>query len=521
MKNSANYTETGIWVMYLRKSRADNPEESVEEVLKKHEGILQEWAKRELGYEIPDDDIYREIVSGESLDERVEALKLLARIEDPAVEGVVVVEPQRLSRGDLEDCGRLISTLRYSKTLVATPTMTYDLENKMERRFFQDELLRGRDYLEYVKEVLQRGRIAAIKRGCYIGTRSPYGFKKIMLGKDHSLEPDPDQAPIVQLIFSWYTEELLTPGQIAGRLNERGLPAPLGGAWTKDTIRQIIRNAHYAGKVFYNKIKQVTVMEHGERKTKRLTQGSDVYIEAEGLHEALITPEVWERAKELVARNPRVKHEYDLRNPLSGVLVCAKCGRAMHIHPYPKAVNRYECRQKPRCFKSVKVPFLMGAVITALEEAELPALQAKLKNDDGNSAKIQQKILEQLGKQMQELKIQEDKQYELLETGVYTQDLFERRHGALRARIEECQTQIYQTKANMPKAVDYEERIVALQDAIAALKDDTLAPKDKNRVVRAIVERIEYTGPESDGQNKKRQTRKGVDPFSLKVFLRL
>jgi NAD(P)-dependent dehydrogenase (short-subunit alcohol dehydrogenase family) len=32
--------------------------------------------------------------------------------------------------------------------------ITYDLEKKMERKFFQDELLRGRDYLEYTKEIL-------------------------------------------------------------------------------------------------------------------------------------------------------------------------------------------------------------------------------------------------------------------------------------------------------------------------------------------------------------------------------
>ena len=153
-----------IWLMYLRKSRQDNPDESVEEVLSKHEAILQEWARRELGREIPEDCIYREVISGESISERVKIQKVLSRIEDPNVAGVVCVDPQRLSRGDLMDCGTLINTFMYTKTLVATPMMTYDLTNKMERRFFQDELMRGRDYLDYVKEVLTRGRIAAVKK---------------------------------------------------------------------------------------------------------------------------------------------------------------------------------------------------------------------------------------------------------------------------------------------------------------------------------------------------------------------
>ena len=170
--------------------------------MSKHETILQEYAEKELGGRISEENIYREVVSGESIEDRVEVRKLLARIEDPAVQGVLVVEPQRLSRGDLEDCGRLMNDLRYTHTKVVTPGMTYDLENKMERKFFQDELLRGRDYLEYTKEILFRGRVAAVKRGCYIGNYAPYGYKKIKRGKDHTLEIVEDEAEICLLYTS-------------------------------------------------------------------------------------------------------------------------------------------------------------------------------------------------------------------------------------------------------------------------------------------------------------------------------
>ena len=36
-----------IWLIYLRKSRQDDPNETVEEVLSKHETMLQEWAMRQ------------------------------------------------------------------------------------------------------------------------------------------------------------------------------------------------------------------------------------------------------------------------------------------------------------------------------------------------------------------------------------------------------------------------------------------------------------------------------------------
>ena len=510
-----------VWLLYLRKSRQDDPNETVEEVLAKHEAILQEYARNNLGGPIPEENIYREIVSGESIDERVEIKKVLARIEDPAVKGVLVVEPQRLSRGDLEDCGRLINSLRFTHTQVGTPMMVYNLENKMERKFFQDELLRGRDFLEYTKEILFRGRVAAVKRGCYLGNYAPYGYKKVKIGKDHTLEIIEDEAEVVRLVFDLYTKEQLTPFRIAQRLNEMSIKAPRGEQWTKDTIRVMVRNVHYIGKVRFNYIKATQVLEHGEVVKKRLMQPDEEVIIAEGKQPAIIDAETWQAAQELVARNPRVKHTHDLKNPLSGVLTCSKCGRVMYIHPYKHATDRFECRSKPRCFKSVNMYELLDAVIVALEQSELPALRLKVKNDDGNARKIQERLLEKLEKQMAEYREQEEKQFDLLETGRYTQDLFDRRNAALRAKMEECQAAIYKAKSVMPKSVDYAERVVALENAIAILKDQDATPEQKNRVVKAIVERIEYVGSESIDHTKRKGVKRSDNPFTLNVFLRL
>ena len=508
-----------IWLMYLRKSRQDDPLQTVEEVLLKHEQILQEYARKELGGEIPEENIFREVVSGESIDDREEIQKVLARIEDPQVAGVLVVEPSRISRGDLADCARVISAFRFSNTLVGTPMMTYDLTKKMERKFFQDELMRGNDYLEYTKEILLRGRIAAVKRGCYIGTYAPYGYEKVMREDDPTLKIIPEEADVVRLVFDLYTKEGLTPFRIAQRLNEMSVSAPRGEIWKKDTIRVIVRNMHYIGKVFFNKIKRTPVLENGEVVMRRLTQPEEEIIIADGLHDPIIDMETWQRAQELVARNPRVKHTYALKNPLSGILVCGKCGRAMNIHPYKQATDRYECRTKPRCYKSVAMPELLDAVIFALEQSELPALQLKVKNDDGNARKIQEKQLERLESEMDGYRTQRERLFDFLETGVYTADVFEERHAKLQEKIDACRENIYKTKATMPKSVDYAERVVTLEQAIAALKDPEATPEQKNKIAKTIIERVEFTGHTSYGTDKKRDI--GVNPFSLAITLRL
>ena len=507
---------TGIWLMYLRKSRQDDPNETVAEVLAKHEVQLQEFALRELGRRIPEENIYREVISGESIDEREEIQKVLARIENPQVTGVLVIEPQRLSRGDLEDCGRLINAFRFTHTQVITPMMTYDLENKMERKFFQDELLRGRDYLEYTKEILLRGRIAAIKRGCYIANVPPYGYDKIKIGKDCTLVPN-ENADVVRTIFHLYTKEGLSPGQIAKRLNEMGIPAALGGKWEKIVPRKILTNIHYTGKVVFNSCKLTPVLEEGEITIKRLRQPKENVIIADGKHPAIIDWETWELAQKRFAKNPPLKHSATLRNPFTGILYCSKCRTALCLQQHKHAATRMTCRRvAPRCYKSAKYDDLYNAIVFALENAELPKLKLKVETGEGDAAKIQQNLLAKFEKELEGYRTQEDKQFELLENGTYSEEVFNRRHHIICEKIEYCQKQILETKMNMPKDIDYSERITTLENAIALLKDPNATPAQQNRILKSIVSRIEFTGEESLGPGNHISA---SNNFSLEVTL--
>lgn len=502
-----------IWIMYLRKSRQDDPNETVEEVLSKHETMLQEWARNNLGREIPEDCIYREIISGgESIDEREEMLNVLAKIEDNNVAGILCRDPQRLTRGTLEDCGRVISTLTYTNTLVATPNAVYYFNDKRDIKYFEMELMRGRDYLDYVKEVLYAGRVGAVKRGCFIGHRPPFGYDRVKIGKDHTLAPNKN-ADIVRMIFDWYVNEQLSYGKIAFKLNEMGVKTALNKMWRKDSIATIVNNRHYIGQVIYNRRQKVVTVENGKKRNRRFYMPEEEWIIAEGKHPAIIDRETFEKAQLIIDKHPRFGHDRLLTNMYAGVLVCSKCGKSMSRHPYRKAEDRLECRSKPMCFKSVKVCDVTTALITALEHSELPDLKAKLENGEGQSAKIQKRLLAKLEEQMEQYRAQEEKQYDLLETGVYTQAKFEERNAALRQKIESCASQIQNTKMNIPKAIDLSAKVVALEDAISALKDDNMPADPKNKILKSILSRVELEA--SDGDSK------GETRISLSVFLNL
>ena len=87
-------------------------------MLSKHETILDEWIANNLDAPIPEENRFREVVSGESIADRPEFRKVLKLLESPKYKAVLVVEVSRLGRPDMEEIGRLSKIFRYTNTLV-------------------------------------------------------------------------------------------------------------------------------------------------------------------------------------------------------------------------------------------------------------------------------------------------------------------------------------------------------------------------------------------------------------------
>lgn len=499
-----NVLSTEAYIIYLRKSRADSPDESVEEVLAKHEAMLQELAERELGGRIPEHCIFREIVSGETIEERPEVNKVLSLIENPAVKMVLVVEPARLSRGDLEDCGKIVNAFRYSSTKVMTMQMTYDLQNKMHRKFFEQELMRGNDFLEYTKEILLRGRILSVQNGNYIGNIPPFGFDKAVIDDCPSLKPN-EEADAVRLVFDMYVNQGKTYLEIARHLDSIGVKPRRGEIWEKTSIRAMLKNVHYVGLVKFGEHITEKVYVNGELKKRTIPAPEEDVIIAPGKHQAIVTQDVFDKAQEIINNNPRKKPDTTLKNPLAGVFFCSKCGKAMAQHPYKHARDRYECRNRNGCgSKSTYMDEVIEAVIFALEQEQLPELETMLKNNAGDSFMIQQKQLKKMNEELEGLKAQEVKQYEFLEKGIYSEDKFVERNKAVHAEMEVLKSRIYEAKKALPKSVDYGQKIVTLKKAISGLRDDSISIEVKNRLIKAIVKRIDYEYHGWEGKGKVR-----------------
>ena len=99
------------YLIYLRKSRSDASLEAMGvDVLERHEQILLDLAKR---MNLSIGGIYREVVSGESISARPEMQRLLSEVEARRWKGVVVMEVERLARGDTIDQGIVQRAFQY------------------------------------------------------------------------------------------------------------------------------------------------------------------------------------------------------------------------------------------------------------------------------------------------------------------------------------------------------------------------------------------------------------------------
>lgn len=518
------------YCLYLRKSRADIEAEAhgEGETLARHEMLLLEVARRNK-YNVTQ--IYREIVSGETIAARPVMQHLLQEVEQGLWDGVLVVEVERLARGDTIDQGIVAQTFKFSNTKIITPIKTYDPTNEYDEEYFEFGLFMSRREYKTINRRLQRGRLASVKEGKYVANKAPFGYERVRIqgDKGFTLAVVDDEADIVRMIYDWYTigekqsdgtYKRLGTSLIARRLNDMKIPSKTGGDWTVGTIRDILINPVYTGKIRWNWRHNVKKIVNGQVSVSR-PRSKDVVI-FNGLHPAIISDETFNIAQEFMSKNPPrpIGEQNIIKNPLAGIVICGKCGRHMVRRPYGK-------RNYPDTLMCAATSCdNVSSFLSLVEERILQALEEWLKDyklqwnissiDDNKSYEInvKQKNLNRHKAELDVLQKQLDKTYDLLEQGIYDTDTFLERSRVLCDKIEQARADLTNLENDLNTEIVRRENTVNIIPKVEKLLDvyqnlDTA--KAKNDMLKDVLEKVVYI--------KEKRARNGsLDDFKITIY---
>lgn len=507
-------------IMYLRKSRSDDPNLTIAEVLRNHEKELDTWCERNLNGTVPEKNRYKEVVSGEKMSERPEINKVLRELEKPNIKYLITNEPSRLSRGYLDEIGKLILLLRHNKITVITPTRIYDMEDKYSREEFERELKRGNEYLEYFKSIQKRGKDRKVEDGEYIGNVCPYGYKKVQYKEGKriikTLEIDEEKAEIIRMIFDMYANKGMTLYGIAKYLNEMQIPSLSGKPWSpQSAIKEILRNPVYIGKIRWKYQVNVTTVENQELVTRKLKVKNGDYLLYDGLHKPIIDEELFNKAQ--IERKKKVpkKTKSNFVNHYAGIVHCAKCGHAMKLVKEQRGIERLMCSATFGCTNAtVRIDELDELICKILLET-IEDFEVKMNYSNEDEIEEHNKKIQMLEKNLKKAEETELAQWKAQTNPDESQrmpaHIFKQLNEAVVKEKEDIKEMLEKLYTEAPKKADYKEKIYTFRQAVELIKDKSVSVKAKNDFLKGIFEKINFEREKSIRINRKQAEELGIN----------
>lgn len=499
------------YCIYLRKSRADLEAEAhgEGETLIRHEKALLELAKKNK-HNITK--IYREIVSGETISARPEMQKLLEDVEQNLWEGVYVMEIERLARGDTIDQGIVAQAFKYTETKIITPMKTYNPNDEYDEEYFEFGLFMSRREYKTIKRRLQRGRIASVKEGKYIGSVAPYGYKRVKIknAKGYTLEINPEQAKVVKMIYNLYTMgelqedgtyEKLGTVRIARKLDSMGIKPMINDTWSKASIQDILKNPVYIGKIRWAYRGEVKTVRNNEIVITR--PNANDYILVDGIHEPIIDEITFCKAQELLSNraHPTVSTNNSLKNPLSGLVYCGKCETLM-TRLAKSSKTPYDTLKCPnRYCDNISAPlYLVENIIIQelkkwLSDFKTQWNTEKISTPYADAIKEKELMIQQVEEQLNKINEQRDRIYTFLEQGIYTVPVFTERNKKLTEQIQVAENTLCKFKNELDKLKKQAEKndiFIPRAEHILDTYDDLDNVIVKNEYLKELVEKVTY-----------------------------
>lgn len=500
--NNKNYDIKDV-AMYLRKSRGDEDKDLIN-----HEIILTDLCnKYNWRYTI-----YREIGTSDSIEMRPIMQRLLIDIEDGLFDAVVVVDDDRLSRGDMEDQAKIKQIFSSTETYLVTPNKIYDLAND-EDDFMHDvnSLFARREY-KMINKRFQRGKKVGARRGNWTNGTPPFPYEYERYKDKYNekgLVVNDEKLVTYRFIIEKALEDM-PPNNIAWELNKQHILSPRGTMWNGITINRLLIDETHLGKIISNKGKGDA---HARKKKNAIDYrrlSKDEWIIVDNCHESVKTLVEHNKILELLDR--RKKTPTRARSgtyTFSGLIKCGKCGYGMSYNLKKHATGDLEYLRPcwkidpygNRCInKGIQMQYIEKMVKDEIFYFKQYLVDKINNNSDNNNE------LEELTKQFTNINKTITKYEEALERvndayelGDYTRDEWLDRKQKWQDKISELeeQLQILEVKINNQDAITDDDRLERISYVLENF-DKIKNPANRNALLRTIIDNIVYTRVSED-----------------------
>lgn len=456
---------------YIRVSTDDQVEYSPASQLEK----IREYAKRN-DYILPDEYIYMdEGISGRHTAKRAAFNSMIgtAKQKPKPFDAILLWKFSRFAR-NREDSIVYKSMLRKQCGIDVISISENIGDDKMS--VLIEALIEAMDeyYSINLSEEVKRGMTEKAKRGEAVSIPS-FGY----MMKDGRYVPDPDTAPIVQRI---YTEFLSGKGMrtIASEINDRGIRTRRGSRFENRTIKYILQNPVYIGKIRWTP----------SGKADYRKENSDTLI-IDASHEPVIPADIWEQVQKKLEASPKTKYmrSSDPKEPfmLQGLCRCSACGATLTRSANHTSLQCYAyAHGKCKVSHCISIRKLNDMLISALDDAVMtgsfktepnPKIKSTVSDDFSGIISKEQKKLERVR--------------DAYENGIYSLDEFRESRRKILDRISELEQR--QDKLSVPDK-DKQQKIIKSKviSLLPALRSPAVSESDKNTLLKSVVERIVF-----------------------------
>ena len=390
--------------------------------------------------------------------------------------------------------------------------------------------------LENIHEQTLAGRQQKARSGLWNGAQAPFGYSIV----DKKLVICPEEAEIVKEIFRLYTEEGQTIQYITKKLNDENVQREQRGntqfsTFPMRTIRSILKNPVYAGKIAYGRRHTVKV-EGTNNETKVVKQDDESkIIIVDGVHEAIVSQETFLKAEERLNENiahRKTRSDSTTVYPLTGLIKCPDCGKNIFGYTapprprkngkegfYPRYIsyrcisgrdrNGITCSLANKYYSGTKLEKEVKEVVSSMvtipefvelvtqkidRETDIYSLRKKQSTIEGELNKYNGNLL-QTEKRLAELDA-DDKHYEKKVDSLnrILDDLYEKIDDA-QDRLDEINDEI----AMVEKSTMTKQSIFEMLEGFSKYYD-VMSPEDKKALLQAMISSIEiYRDKRADG----------------------